>query len=165
MATHKYPAVLPPQAVEYIEHAVAAHRHALVEAYVLVAKYETQRDEMSERLQRERADHEATRAAHKMAERRVGELTQERRVLCDILSTHPATVAGQTLVEALQAIIGAQDNAKPTITRIPNPNICARCGQPLNNVSPGISVVSPGVNICTPCLRPGEIEIARAKGL
>jgi hypothetical protein len=42
---------------------------------------------------------------------------------------------------------------------------CPRCNQPLNNVSPGISVVAGGVAVCTPCLALGETEVARARGL
>lgn len=61
--THQYPATLPPEAVEDIKRAVAAHQHALVEAYVNVEKYKTQRDEMSERLRKEQADHERTKRA------------------------------------------------------------------------------------------------------
>lgn len=42
---------------------------------------------------------------------------------------------------------------------------CPRCAQPLNNLSPGISVVAGGVSVCTSCLAPGETEIARARSL
>lgn len=41
---------------------------------------------------------------------------------------------------------------------------CSRCGQPLNNVSPGFSVVAGGAFVCAPCLRPGE-ELLRARGI
>lgn len=39
---------------------------------------------------------------------------------------------------------------------------CARCGRPLDNLSPGWSVTYGGAKVCTPCLRPGE-EMLRAK--
>lgn len=42
--------------------------------------------------------------------------------------------------------------------------ICARCGKPLDNVSPGWSVTTGGAKVCTLCLRPGE-ELLRARGL
>ena len=45
------------------------------------------------------------------------------------------------------------------------PPACPRCGTPLDNVAPGVSVVAGGISVCTPCLRPGETEIARARGL
>lgn len=41
---------------------------------------------------------------------------------------------------------------------------CARCGGPLDNVSPGFSIVEGAGKVCAHCVRPGE-EIARAKGL
>lgn len=41
---------------------------------------------------------------------------------------------------------------------------CIRCGQPLNNVSPGFSIIAGVPKVCTHCLRPDE-EIARAKSL
>jgi hypothetical protein len=42
---------------------------------------------------------------------------------------------------------------------------CPRCGNQLDNVSPGISGVAGGVSVCTSCLAPGETEVARARGL
>lgn len=41
---------------------------------------------------------------------------------------------------------------------------CARCGQALDNVAPGFSVVAGGLTVCANCLRPGE-EIARARAI
>lgn len=41
---------------------------------------------------------------------------------------------------------------------------CARCNQPLDNVSPGYSVVAGGATVCANCLRPGE-EVARARSI
>lgn len=39
---------------------------------------------------------------------------------------------------------------------------CIRCGKPLNNVSPGFSVIAGGRKVCANCLQPSE-EIARAR--
>ena len=41
---------------------------------------------------------------------------------------------------------------------------CERCGGPLDNVSPGFSIVEGGGEVCANCVRPGE-EILRARGL
>jgi hypothetical protein len=41
---------------------------------------------------------------------------------------------------------------------------CARCNQPLDNVSPGFSVVAGGATVCANCLRPDE-ELLRARGI
>lgn len=41
---------------------------------------------------------------------------------------------------------------------------CSRCGAPLNNVSPGYSIVAGGKAVCANCLQPNE-EILRAKEL
>lgn len=50
-------------------------------------------------------------------------------------------------------------------TRITTHPVCPRCGHFLDNLSRGISVVAGGISVCTPCLNPGETEIARAKGI
>jgi len=41
---------------------------------------------------------------------------------------------------------------------------CARCGSPLDNVSPGFSIVTGVATVCAQCLVPGE-EIARARSI
>jgi len=41
---------------------------------------------------------------------------------------------------------------------------CARCDQPLDNVSPGYSVIAGGATVCANCLRPGE-ELLRARSI
>lgn len=42
---------------------------------------------------------------------------------------------------------------------------CPRCLRQLNMLSPGVSIIAGHDAVCTSCLRPGETEIARAKGL
>lgn len=42
--------------------------------------------------------------------------------------------------------------------------LCSRCKQPLDNVSPGFSIIQGGAFVCALCLRPGE-EILRARGM
>lgn len=40
---------------------------------------------------------------------------------------------------------------------------CTRCGRPLNNVSPGFSIVAGGASVCGDCLGTGDDEVARAR--
>lgn len=42
---------------------------------------------------------------------------------------------------------------------------CSRCGAVLDNAAPGYSVVAGGIRVCSPCLQPGEVEVARARGM
>lgn len=48
--------------------------------------------------------------------------------------------------------------------RVASMGTCDRCGEPLDNVAPGFSLIANGKRVCTPCLRAGE-EAARARGL
>lgn len=57
-----------------------------------------------------------------------------------------------------------QDEKEERGSPIPHPTTCARCGRPLDNVSPGYSIIAGGAAVCAGCLRPGE-EIARARSL
>lgn len=42
---------------------------------------------------------------------------------------------------------------------------CPRCGNWLNNVSRGISIIAGGVSVCTVCLNPNEFEELRARSV
>ena len=62
----------------------------------------------------------------------------------------------RALLARIAQLEGVQDGDAPL-------GVCARCARPLDNLSPGISIVAGGVSVCTSCLRPGETEIARAR--
>jgi hypothetical protein len=84
------------------------------------------------------------------------ELEVARRVVCVTRSMPNAL-----MMDALDAY----DRVTTTTTTDRTLGACPRCGAPLDNVSPGISVVTGGVSVCTSCLAPGEVEIARARGM
>lgn len=212
----------------------------------LIDRYRKDLEEANTQLRLEQADATRVRSQVRGLVEQNQDLRDERRALCDVLSADVGTVAGQTLADAMRAIIAerdrlsrevlgyqrewarleeertgylakierltlaldgqtgrveelerqlaeaqqqltvmeesaafqigsgiinsarvSSDNAKPTITPLEETRgiVCPRCGNFLNNVSPGISVVAGGISICTPCLNPGETEIARARGL
>ena len=90
-----------------------------------------------------------------------------------ILAAHRACIAGpvpddwQTALAAIaERAAQATINGEPPLAALPyvlpKPP-CPRCGRPLDNLDPGISIVAGGVAVCTPCCAPGE-EIARANG-
>lgn len=58
--------------------------------------------------------------------------------------------------------------ARERIVNEPSPlplGVCPRCHRELDNVGRGVSMVAGGLSVCTGCVNPGEIEIARARGL
>lgn len=54
----------------------------------------------------------------------------------------------------------ARQRPRPAGPRVEH---CARCGDVLNNVAPGWSVLNTGETVCTNCLRGGETIVAVAK--
>jgi len=78
---------------------------------------------------------------------------QEPGRVHDLLEAQAAEIA------RLRAALLACERA-----RSPDRFSCARCGQELNNVAPGYSVVRGGALVCAACLRPGE-EVARARSI
>lgn len=74
----------------------------------------------------------------------------------------------QAAFEYLREQLGADQVHVSVIERAapaPSLGICPRCDRELDNVERGVSVVAGGQSVCTPCVNPGEIEIARARGL
>lgn len=57
------------------------------------------------------------------------------------------------------------DPAQLEETRWDVSGTCPRCLRQLNMLSPGVSIIAGHDAVCASCLRPGETEIARAKGL
>ncbi len=81
----------------------------------LVAEHEMMRHQASEaRISAQAANNAMYHAIKRErdAETRIADLLAERSALCDVLSADSTTVAGQTLVEGLRAIIAERDAAQ-----------------------------------------------------
>lgn len=105
MEHNNHPTVSPPQAQSTIRDDIVRLARSMLQLERARANAQALVEQLSTSLNAERAAHAATQVAHKMAERRVSELGQERRALLDILSASTVTTAGQTLADAAQSII------------------------------------------------------------
>jgi hypothetical protein len=85
----------------------------------------------------------------------------ERRVSSTQAEHEPAQSEETQAQAALHRILNAEGNSYQLASN--GLGLCPRCNSPLNNLSPGISVVSGGVSVCTTCVRPGETEVLRAR--
>lgn len=82
----------------------------------------------------------------------------------------PGVRIGDGAIVGAGAIVAADVPPGATVAgagrarRVASLGVCARCGQPLDNVAPGFSVTVDRQTVCTNCLGPGE-ELLRARGL